>query len=42
MTTPQGTEYMRRVAVDAEGTRIGKITKVYQDDQTPNRRSQAT
>jgi PRC-barrel domain protein len=34
MTTPQGTEYMRRVAVDAEGNRIGKITKVYQDDQS--------
>jgi uncharacterized protein YrrD len=35
MTTPQDTqEYIRRVAVDAEGNRIGKITKVYLDDQT--------
>ena len=35
MTTPQDTQdYMRRVAVDAEGNRIGKITKVYHDDQT--------
>ena len=34
MTTPQDTEqYMRRAAVDAEGNRIGKITKVYLDDQ---------
>ena len=35
MTTPQDTEqYIRRAAVDAEGNRIGKITKVYDDDQT--------
>ena len=35
MTTPQDTqEYIRRVAADAEGNRIGKITKVYLDDQT--------
>ena len=35
MTTPQDPkEYIRRVAVDAEGNRIGKITKVYRDDQT--------
>ena len=35
MTTPQDTErYIRRAAVDAEGNRIGKITKVYLDDQT--------
>ena len=34
MTTPQDTEYIHRVAVDAEGNRIGKITKVYHDDQT--------
>jgi hypothetical protein len=35
MTTPQDTEqYIRRAAVDAEGNRIGKITKVYSDDQT--------
>ena len=35
MTTPQDTEqYIRRTAVDAEGNRIGKITKVYHDDQT--------
>ena len=35
MTTPQNTEqYIRRAAVDAEGNRIGKITKVYSDDQT--------
>ncbi|MGN6175278.1 MAG: PRC-barrel domain-containing protein [Streptosporangiaceae bacterium] len=34
MTTPQDPQdYIRRVAVDAEGNRIGKITKVYQDDQ---------
>ena len=35
MTTPQDTEqYIRRAAVDADGNRIGKITKVYLDDQT--------
>ena len=35
MSTPQDTQqYIRRVAVDAEGNRIGKITKVYLDDQT--------
>ena len=35
MTTPQDTEqYIHRAAVDAEGNRIGKITKVYLDDQT--------
>lgn len=35
MTTPQDTEqYIRRAAVDAEGNRIGKITKVYRDEQT--------
>ena len=35
MTTPQDAqEYIRLVAVDAEGNRIGKITKVYLDDQT--------
>ena len=35
MTTPQDNEqYIRRAAVDAEGNRIGKITKVYLDDQT--------
>src|ERR671936_2398888 len=35
MTTPQDTEqYIRRAAVDAEGNRIGKITKVYSDDKT--------
>ena len=35
MTTPQDTQqYIRRVAVDAEGNRIGKITKVYRDDQS--------
>ena len=35
MTTPQDSqEYIRRVAVDTEGSRIGKITKVYLDDQT--------
>ena len=34
MTTPQDTEqYIRRAAVDVEGNRIGKITKVYLDDQ---------
>jgi hypothetical protein len=35
MTTPQDTEqYIRRAAVDADGNRIGKITKVYRDEQT--------
>jgi hypothetical protein len=35
MTTPQDTEqYIHRAAVDAEGNRIGKITKVYRDEQT--------
>ena len=35
MTTPQDTEqYIRRAAVDSEGNRIGKITKVYRDEQT--------
>ena len=35
MTTPQDPQdYIRRIAVDAEGNRIGKITKVYHDDQT--------
>jgi uncharacterized protein YrrD len=35
MTTPQETQdYIRRAAVDAEGNRIGKITKVYLDDKT--------
>ena len=35
MTTPQDTQqYIRRAAVDAEGNRIGKITKVYLADQT--------
>jgi PRC-barrel domain len=35
MTTPQDTpNYVGRAAVDAEGNRIGKITKVYDDDQT--------
>jgi uncharacterized protein YrrD len=35
MTTPQDTEqYIHRAAVDAEGNRIGKITKVYLDEQT--------
>ena len=33
MTTPQE-QYIHRAAVDAEGTRIGKITKVYLDEQT--------
>jgi hypothetical protein len=35
MTTSQDPrDYVRRVAVDPEGNRIGKITKVYHDDQT--------
>jgi hypothetical protein len=35
MTTSQDPrDYVRRVAADAEGNRIGKITKVYHDDQT--------
>ena len=34
MTTLQDTkQYINRAAVDAEGTRIGKITKVYRDVQ---------
>ena len=34
MTTPRDTEqYIRRAAVDADGNRIGKITKVYLDDR---------
>ena len=33
-TPPDPQDYIRRVAVDAEGNRIGKITKVYQDEQT--------
>jgi hypothetical protein len=34
MTTSQDRpDYTHRAAVDAEGDRIGKITKVYQDDQ---------
>jgi hypothetical protein len=34
MTTPQDPQdYIHHVAVDAEGNRIGKITKVYHDDQ---------
>jgi PRC-barrel domain len=36
MISPQDAQeqYLRHVAVDAEGNRIGKITKVYLDDQT--------
>jgi mRNA-degrading endonuclease toxin of MazEF toxin-antitoxin module len=35
MTTSQDPrDYIRSVAVDPEGNRIGKITKVYNDDQT--------
>ena len=35
MTTSQDPQdYVRRVATDAEGNRIGKVTKVYHDDQT--------
>ena len=35
MTTSQDPrDYIRSVAVDAEGNRIGKITKVYHEDQT--------
>src|SRR5207248_7818118 len=35
MTTSQGhPDYVHRAAVDAEGNRIGKISKVYLDDQT--------
>ena len=35
MTTSQDPrDYIRSVAVDAEGNRIGKITKVYNNDQT--------
>jgi hypothetical protein len=35
MTTPQeAQQYIHRAAVDGEGNRIGKISKVYLDDQT--------
>jgi hypothetical protein len=35
MTAPEEPqEYIHRAAVDAEGNRIGKISKVYHDDQT--------
>jgi uncharacterized protein YrrD len=35
MTSSQDTQqYIHRAAVDAEGNRIGKITKVYLDDKT--------
>jgi PRC-barrel domain len=35
MTTPQHPErYIHRAAVDAEGSRIGKISQVYLDDKT--------
>jgi uncharacterized protein YrrD len=35
MTSSQDPQhYIHRAAVDAEGNRIGKITKVYLDDQT--------
>lgn len=35
MTTPQDPErYIHRAAVDAEGSRIGKISQVYLDDKT--------
>ena len=35
MTTSQDPQqYVHRAAVDAEGNRIGKISKVYLDDQT--------
>ena len=33
-TSKDPRDYIRSVAVDAEGNRIGKITKVYHDDQT--------
>jgi|SRR6516162_8295769 hypothetical protein len=35
MTTPRDLrQYVRHVAADARGNRIGKITKVYHDDRT--------
>ncbi len=35
MTTPNEIqEYIHRAAVDAEGNRIGKITKVYSDERS--------
>lgn len=35
MTTPQDPhEYIHRAVADVEGNRIGKISKVYHDDQT--------
>ena len=35
MTTPQDPQaYIHRAAVDAEGSRIGKISQVYLDDKT--------
>jgi uncharacterized protein YrrD len=35
MTTPNDIQqYIHRAAIDTEGNRIGKITKVYSDEQT--------
>ena len=33
-TSPDHQDYVHRAAVDPEGDRIGKVTKVYLDDQT--------
>jgi PRC-barrel domain len=33
-TSHDGPDYVHRAAVDAEGDRIGKISKIYLDDQT--------
>ena len=33
-TTPEPKEYIHRAAVDPDGNRIGKVSKVYLDDQT--------
>jgi sporulation protein YlmC with PRC-barrel domain len=33
-TTPEPKEFIHRAAVDPEGSRIGKVSKVYLDDHT--------
>jgi uncharacterized protein YrrD len=33
-TSPEPKEYIHRAAVDADGNRIGKVSKVYLDDNT--------
>jgi uncharacterized protein YrrD len=33
-TSPDPQEYIHRAAIDSDGQRIGKVSKVYLDDQT--------